>query len=123
MGVFAFTDDVDDEASQTCCQRLGDKIKNDIIVVDQMHIPLILLSAWLLLGTFSYYVVQGWTPMQSLYFMLQASRGEVYGGVRVTVTNRVRVRVIRMRFRSGNRGICTPMSCRDRLASAWASER
>ena len=50
------------------------KCTSQLILVDQMHIPVLLILLWLLLGTLCYFFVQGWSLGQSFYFMVQVSR-------------------------------------------------
>ena len=63
--LFEYAEDVGD----TCWK----KFTRHVFLVDEMHKPVLLIIAWILLGTMAYIFVQGWTVGQSFYFMIQAS--------------------------------------------------
>ena len=67
----AFHQDVEAEKKGTCCHNFVEKLKHDVIFVDQMHIPIILIFVWLCLGTTAYVLVQQWNVAKSFYFMVQ----------------------------------------------------
>ena len=77
-GVHAFGHDVEEDKNGTCCRKCFKKfldvVRDEFILVDQMHIPALLVLLWLVVGTTLYTLIQQWSVAQSFYFMVQASR-------------------------------------------------
>ena len=66
-GVHAFMDGTE-EANESRLDEWTDRC----FFVNQVHIPILLILAWILFGTLGYVYLQQWTVGQSFYFMIQA---------------------------------------------------
>ena len=96
-GVHAFGHDVDDDRNDTCCRKCFKNVlavvRDEFILVDRMHIPALLVLAWLVVGTTFYAWIQEWSVAQSFYFMVQASRQIVHAVCFCTVVCTTRPRL------------------------------